>query len=309
MFILFLLTCAEREGTPGVFFSDLNDFSSNSSMELDIGTTSTYQTLDPWFQSDTSTGYLQDVIVGRDARLEEQNLPSCSKDPKVDQIPILPTTTHPLNGCGITYQKEFFTANQSSSPESGTHEALQHADCGFTHQKNFITTNQNQLSSPQSDKHEALQHADRNFTHQKNFTATSQNQSSLPQSDTHEALQHADRGFTHQKYFITTNQNQSSLPKSNTLGVVRHDPASGKRRKIAYPFEIVKSGGVEGETTLKDINKMISLTTPSSSKPPLPSRVTRPCKLAPVMSKKQVTSLTRVPTRGTGSITITRITD
>ncbi|XP_029130361.1 uncharacterized protein LOC114916890 [Cajanus cajan] len=250
-------------------------------MELDIGDTRAYQTLDPWFQSDASTGYLQDAIIGRDTWCEEQSLPSCSKDQQVDQIPILSTAAQPLHDWGITHQKEFIPTNQSSSPQSGTHEALQHADCGFTPEKNFITTNQNQSSSPQGDTHEALKH------------------------------KHVYRGSTHQKKFISTNQ--SSTPQSDIHKVVRHYPASGKRSKIAYPFEIVKSGGFEGETTLKDINNMISLTTRSAAKPPRPPRgkdsVTLPRKLAPVKSKKPATSLARIPTGGRGSITIIKTTD
>jgi len=88
----------------------------------------------------------------------------------------------------------------------------------------------------------------------------------------------------------------------------------GERKKIAYPFKLVKSGGVGGETTLKDINYQI-LTTPSTSKPiphPVKDSVTLPCKLVKGsfgLSGKTVTSLTRIHTRGRGSITIIRTKD
>ncbi|KAH1053314.1 hypothetical protein GYH30_022553 [Glycine max] len=81
--------------------SHLNSLSSNcsSSMELEIGATHTDQTLEPWFPSDTSTGYLQDAIAGRGIWCKEQNLLSCSKDQKVDEFPMFSTTTaHPLHG-------------------------------------------------------------------------------------------------------------------------------------------------------------------------------------------------------------------
>lgn len=88
----------------------------------------------------------------------------------------------------------------------------------------------------------------------------------------------------------------------------------GQRKKIAYPFKLVKSGGIEGETTLKDINNQI-LTTPSASKPiphPVKDSVTNPCKLVREsigLSGKEVASLTRIHTRGRGSITIIRTKD
>ncbi|KAG5081202.1 hypothetical protein GLYMA_02G241700v4 [Glycine max] len=207
--------------------SHLNSLSSNcsSSMELEIGATHTDQTLEPWFPSDTSTGYLQDAIAGRGIWCKEQNLLSCSKDQKVDEFPMFSTTT-----------------------------AQSFHDCGFTHQKRFVTSNL----------------------------------SSSPQGDTHEAA-------------------------------IKHDPAwssyaYGQRKKIAYPFKLVKSGGIEGETTLKDINNQI-LTTPSASKPiphPVKDSVTNPCKLVREsigLSGKEVASLTRIHTRGRGSITIIRTKD
>ncbi|TKY56666.1 XRI1 protein [Spatholobus suberectus] len=217
----------EREGFPAMSHSHLNSLSSDcsSSMELEIGATHTDQTFEPWFQSDTSTGYLQDAIAGRGIWCTEQNLPSCSKDQKVDQFPIFSTTAQPLH------------------------------DCGFTHKKRHITTNL----------------------------------SLSPQGDTHEAA-------------------------------IKHDPgrssnaSEGRRKKIAYPFKLVKSGGVEGEATLKDINHQI-LTTPSASKPiphPVKDFVTHPCKLVRGrlgLSGKEVASLTRIHTRGRGSITIIRTKD
>ncbi|ESW13940.1 hypothetical protein PHAVU_008G239400 [Phaseolus vulgaris] len=204
--------------------SHLNNLFSDcfSSMELKIGATDTNQTLDPWFQSDTSSGYLQDAIAGKGIWCKEQNLPSCCQ--KEDKFPIFSTTVPPLH------------------------------DCGFTHKKRSISTSL----------------------------------SSTTQGDTHEAA-------------------------------IKHDPAqnsyaSGERKKIAYPFKLVKSGGVGGETTLKDINYQI-LTTPSASKPiphPVKDSVSLPCKLVKGsfgLSGKTVTSLTRIHTRGRGSITIIRTKD
>ncbi|XP_014503024.1 uncharacterized protein LOC106763340 [Vigna radiata var. radiata] len=197
----------------------------SSSMELEIGATDANQTLESWFQSDTSSGYLQDAIAGKSIWCRDQNLPSCHQNVIVEQFPIFSTTVPPLH------------------------------DCGFTNKKRSISTSL----------------------------------SSTTLGDAHEAAIKQD-------------------PAQNSY-------ASGQRKKIAYPFKLVKCGGVEGETTLKDINYQI-LTTPSTSKPiPHPvtdSSVTLPCKLVKGsfgLSGKTVTSLTRIHTRGRGSITIIRTKD
>lgn len=84
----------------------------------------------------------------------------------------------------------------------------------------------------------------------------------------------------------------------------------GQWKKIAYPFELVKPGGVEGETTIKDINHQMMM---SPSKPiPHPVAVedsmTHPCisNRGYGISGKEVAALTRIQTRGRGSITIIR---
>ncbi|RHN68083.1 hypothetical protein MtrunA17_Chr3g0109931 [Medicago truncatula] len=84
----------------------------------------------------------------------------------------------------------------------------------------------------------------------------------------------------------------------------------GQWKKIAYPFELVKPGGVEGETTIKDINHQMMM---SPSKPiPHPVAVedygTHSCisNRGYGISGKEVAALTRIQTRGRGSITIIR---
>ncbi|KAJ1410532.1 hypothetical protein SESBI_21843 [Sesbania bispinosa] len=157
-------------------------------MELEIGVIhSDLALVESWFQTDTSTGYLEDAITSSGIGCKEQKLPSCSKDQKVGsfQIQSCSTTAQPLHEC---YGK-----------------------------------------------------------------------------------------------------------------------------KIAYPFEMVKPGGVEGETTLKDINNQI-LMIPSASKPiphPVKDSVSHPCILAGGfgISGKAVVSLTRIHTQGRGSITIIRTKD
>jgi len=82
----------------------------------------------------------------------------------------------------------------------------------------------------------------------------------------------------------------------------------GEWKKIAYPFELVKRGGVEGETTLKDINQQM-LMSPSKPIPhPVGDSLTHSCisTRAFGISGKAVAALTRIHTQGRGSITIIR---
>jgi len=84
--------------------------------------------------------------------------------------------------------------------------------------------------------------------------------------------------------------------------------AGGQWKKIAYPFELVKPGGVEGETTLKDINHQM-LMSPSKPIPhPVGDSLTHSCisNRAFGISGKAVAALTRIHTQGRGSITIIR---
>lgn len=85
----------------------------------------------------------------------------------------------------------------------------------------------------------------------------------------------------------------------------------GHWKKIAYPFELVKPGGVEGETTIRDINHQMMM---NPSKPiPHPVAIqdfeTNSCinsNRSYGISGKEVAALTRIQTKGRGSITIIR---
>lgn len=76
--------------------------------------------------------------------------------------------------------------------------------------------------------------------------------------------------------------------------------------KIVYPFDVVKPGGIEGDTTLKDINCRILKPPTKPVRHPVGDFAIHPC--LPVngfsMSGKTVTSFTKIHTRGRGSITI-----
>ncbi|XP_027939224.1 uncharacterized protein LOC114193569 isoform X2 [Vigna unguiculata] len=128
-----------------------------------------------------------------------------------------------------------------------------------------------------------------------------------------------DCGIAHKKRSMSTRLSSTTLGDAHEAAIkqesAQNSYASGQRKKIAYPFKLVKCGGVGGETTLKDINYQI-LSTPSTSKAiphPVTDSVTLPCKLVKGssfgLSGKTVTSLTRIHTRGRGSITIIRTKD
>ncbi|XP_028768771.1 uncharacterized protein LOC114726353 isoform X1 [Neltuma alba] len=81
-------------------------------------------------------------------------------------------------------------------------------------------------------------------------------------------------------------------------------------KKIAYPFELVKRGGMEGETTLKDINEQIVMSPTKPIPHPVPHSMTSSASSFSArsfgMSGKAVVALTRIHTQGRGSITIMR---
>ncbi|KAF7816304.1 Protein XRI1 [Senna tora] len=79
-------------------------------------------------------------------------------------------------------------------------------------------------------------------------------------------------------------------------------------KKIAYPFELVKPGGMEGVTTLKDINEQMVMSPAKPIPHPVRDSATSPSFSAPNfgMSGKAVVALTRIHTQGRGSITIMR---
>ncbi|KAK2440444.1 hypothetical protein P8452_19542 [Trifolium repens] len=206
-------------------------------MELDIGITHSDLTLaESWFESDTSSGYLEDAIIGWDIWCKQHNLPSYSQDQKekqclvdLDQGHLIPTFSSKASQL-LQDHKNFSTRNLSS--QNHTHEAAVKHD-----------SPQKSCASQESDE--------------------------------------------------------------NNASILR-----GHWKKIAYPFELVKPGGVEGETTIKDINQQMMM---SPSKPiPHPvavkDSVIHPCisNSGYGISGKKVAALTRIQTRGRGSITIIR---
>ncbi|KAG9457639.1 hypothetical protein H6P81_002147 [Aristolochia fimbriata] len=78
--------------------------------------------------------------------------------------------------------------------------------------------------------------------------------------------------------------------------------------KVAYPFAMVKPGGMEGDVTLGDINERILMRPTRPVRHPVGEFACLPCVSAggPGLSGKDVVALTRVHTQGNGTITIIR---
>ncbi|KAG7032602.1 Protein XRI1, partial [Cucurbita argyrosperma subsp. argyrosperma] len=95
-------------------------------------------------------------------------------------------------------------------------------------------------------------------------------------------------------------------PISTDGGSVTKRP---KKRKVVYPFELVKPGGIDGDITLNDINENMLMPPTRPVRHPVGDFACRPCVSAegPGLSGKAVVALTKIHTRGRrGSITIIR---
>ncbi|XXG51321.1 hypothetical protein AAC387_Pa02g5122 [Persea americana] len=125
------------------------------------------------------------------------------------------------------------------------------------------------------------------------------------------------------------NERLSSSPSSYKDSVTNHDPdgketpvsrdplssekQSGKRKimarkRVAYPFAVVKPGGAEGDVTLDDINERILMRPTRPVRHPVGEFASHPCVSADGhgLSGKAVVALTRIHTQGRGTVTIIR---
>ncbi|KAK4278066.1 hypothetical protein QN277_015963 [Acacia crassicarpa] len=215
-------------------------------MELENGVTNSDTSLESSFSSDTSTGYLEDVIAGCSAWYKQQNLPFyyLSQDQKEthfleDQIDLFPP-------CSSTRTQSLVDVPPS-------------ADFTIPDSENFSTESP---SSSAKDMHAASTQED------------------SPQK---------------RKASRKSDENDASVSKS-------------QKKRIAYPFEIIKRGKAEGETVLEDINRQMRMSPAKPIPHPVRDRVGVPriSDRGFGISGKAVVALTRVHTQGTGSITIFR---
>ncbi|CAA7401323.1 unnamed protein product [Spirodela intermedia] len=80
------------------------------------------------------------------------------------------------------------------------------------------------------------------------------------------------------------------------------------RRKVVYPFAVVRPGGFDGGTTLEDINRRLLMRPSRPIRHPVGEFACLPCVSGdgPGLSGKAIVGLTRISTRGRGTITIIR---
>ncbi|XP_028759415.1 uncharacterized protein LOC114718298 isoform X2 [Neltuma alba] len=131
------------------------------------------------------------------------------------------------------------------------------------------------------------------YTIPENEKFSTGSQSSSPK-DTHAASTQEDNPEKI-KASIKSDENDTSVSK-------------GQKKRIAYPFEMVKRGGADGETVLEDINQQMRMSPAKPIPHPVRDRVRVPCDSDRGfgISGKAVVALTRIHTQGTGSITIVR---
>ncbi|KAJ6827010.1 uncharacterized protein M6B38_370145 [Iris pallida] len=105
---------------------------------------------------------------------------------------------------------------------------------------------------------------------------------------------------------------RNSKPSSQLLAPrddkCERDPRQ-RKKKVVYPFAVVKPGGVEGDVTLADINERMLMRPTRPVKHPVGEFAFRPCVTGdggPGLSGKAVVGLTRIHTQGRGTITIIR---
>ncbi|KFK43709.1 hypothetical protein AALP_AA1G162900 [Arabis alpina] len=105
----------------------------------------------------------------------------------------------------------------------------------------------------------------------------------------------------------TSNYSKNSFePSSSTSKKINNE--YDKKKRVVYPFGVVKPGGREEDVTLNDINKRILMPTARPVRHPVGVFAGRPSVSAhgPGLSGKAVVAFTKIQTLGRGTITIIR---
>ncbi|KAK1380691.1 Vacuolar iron transporter 1 [Heracleum sosnowskyi] len=109
----------------------------------------------------------------------------------------------------------------------------------------------------------------------------------------------------------STSLHKETLYSLHGISTSPGDDIEKKRKvitRVVYPFAVVKPGGVEGDMTLNDINERLLMPPTRPVRHPVGEFACRPVASAngPGLSGKAVVALTRIQTRGSGTITIIR---
>ncbi|KAL5721976.1 hypothetical protein ACHQM5_005551 [Ranunculus cassubicifolius] len=80
------------------------------------------------------------------------------------------------------------------------------------------------------------------------------------------------------------------------------------QKKVAYPFDLVKPGGIKGDVTLNEINERLMMRPKRSIRHPVGEFACNPCVLTTGLgpSGKAVVAITRIHTQGRGTVTIVK---
>lgn len=95
-----------------------------------------------------------------------------------------------------------------------------------------------------------------------------------------------------------------------TQGLSGQEDKKRVKKRVVYPFALIKPGGTDGDMTINDINERMLMAPTRPVRHPVGDFACRPCVSAagPGLSGKSVVALTRIHTQGRGSITIIRTT-
>ncbi|THU47335.1 hypothetical protein C4D60_Mb09t14410 [Musa balbisiana] len=221
--------------------------------------------------SQASTGYLQDAVAEWGDKCKRRRVTS----PPADD----PTTTEELHDL----LHEFWSPNCNGDPLHDLNYCMLQDDVVIPDETpNVILKTKAQVSALQLPQEPLSSSSSRQESHGKDLRQSSDAKPSLP----------------------TAKVTAPDLKERER----RQCRKSKAKTSVAYPFAVVKPGGAEGHVTLDDINARLLRRPRRPVRHPVGEYAYGPC-VSPDglgLSGKAVASLTRIQTRGRGTITIIR---
>ncbi|EHA8591213.1 protein XRI1-like [Cocos nucifera] len=231
--------------------------------------------------SEASTGYLQDAVAAWSDRCKRRRMTSnCDDDPI--------SMTNDLQDL----LQEFWDSNCHVDPLDDLNYMLQD---NSTVSEDLLNSSM-PMKGPSAQEAFALQHQ----------------QEPLSSLSSQEEPLSTDTSGKVTKESKDTKASHPSLRLIKSFSLKETESWSGKKKEeamgVAYPFAVVKPGGLEGDVTLDDINARILMRPARPVRHPVGEFAGGPCVSAdgPGLSGKAVVSLTRIHTKGRGTITIIR---
>ncbi|XP_008789214.2 uncharacterized protein LOC103706774 [Phoenix dactylifera] len=239
-------------------------------------------TEDPMSSTEASTGYLQDAVAAWSDRCKRRRMTSNSDD---DPISMTKDLQDLLQG--------FWDSNCYADPLDDLNYMLQ--------------DNSTVLEDPPSSSMPMTGPSTQDAI------ASQHQQEPLSSLSSQEEPLRTDTGWKATKESRDTKASpHPSLRVIKSFSPKETESWRGKKKKeamgVVYPFAVVKPGGLEGDVTLDDINARILMRPARPVHHPVGDFAGGPCVSAdgPGLSGKAVASLTRIHTKGRGTITIIR---